>query len=48
VIVEGPLPDDGDRIAVGAGPVIGEDDDSGYGRDAHLELELQRPGVYPS
>lgn len=46
LIVEGPLEGDGDRIAVGAGPVIAEDDDSGYGRNAKLELELERPGVY--
>src|SRR5687767_7214674 len=32
VIVEGPLAGDGDRVAVGAGSVVGEDDDSGYGR----------------
>jgi hypothetical protein len=46
VIVEGPLAGDGDRVAVGAGSVVGEDDDSGYGRDARLELELAEPGVY--
>ncbi|HEX5061970.1 MAG TPA: hypothetical protein VFV99_21525, partial [Kofleriaceae bacterium] len=46
LIVEGPLAGDGDRLAIGAGTVIGEDDDSGYGRDARLELELAEPGVY--
>ncbi len=46
VIVEGPLAGDGDRVAIGAGTVVGEDDDSGYGRNAHLELELAQPGVY--
>jgi len=46
VIVEGPLAGDGDRIAIGAGAVVGEDDDSGNGRDARLELELAQPGVY--
>jgi hypothetical protein len=46
VIVEGPLSGDGDRVAVGAGAVVGEDDDSGSGRDARLELELAEPGVY--
>jgi hypothetical protein len=46
VIVEGPLAGDGDRMAVGAGTVIGEDDDSGYGNSAKLELTLAQPGVY--
>jgi hypothetical protein len=46
VIVEGPLADDGDRVAIGAGSVVGEDDDSGSGRDARLELALEKPGVY--
>lgn len=46
VIVEGPLAGDGDRVAIGAGAVVGEDDDSGSGRDAHLELTLAQPGVY--
>jgi hypothetical protein len=46
VIVEGPLASNGDRTAVGAGAVVGEDDDSGYGRDARLELTLAQPGVY--
>jgi hypothetical protein len=46
VVVEGPLQGDGDRVAVGAGPIVGEDDDSGSGRDAHLELTLAQPGVY--
>src|SRR5689334_22903583 len=40
LIVEGPLADDGDRVAVGAGAVVGEDDDSGAGRNARLELTL--------
>jgi hypothetical protein len=44
VIVEGPL--DGDRIAIGGGSVAAEDDDSGPGRDAHLDLTLDKPGVY--
>ena len=46
VIIEGPLAGDGDRTAIGAGAVVGEDDDSGYGRDAKLELTLPQPGVY--
>jgi len=46
LIVEGPLAGDGDRIAVGGGAVIAEDDDSGYGRNAKLELALEQPGVY--
>jgi hypothetical protein len=46
VIVEGPLADDGDKVAIGTGSVAGEDDDSGPGRDAHLELTLDKPGVY--
>jgi hypothetical protein len=43
VIVEGPI--DGDRAAIGGGPVAAEDDDSGAGRDAHLDLTLDHPGV---
>ncbi|HEY5920746.1 MAG TPA: hypothetical protein VIV11_03705 [Kofleriaceae bacterium] len=46
VIVEGPLAGDGDRAAIGSGAVVGEDDDSGAGRDARLELDLAEPGVY--
>ena len=46
LIVEGPLDGDGDRVAVGGGSVIAEDDDGGYGRDAMLDLELAKPGVY--
>jgi hypothetical protein len=46
VVVEGPLDGDGDRVAIGAGRVVGEDDDSGYGRNAKLELTLAEPGVY--
>ena len=46
LIVEGPLANDGDRIAVGGGTVIAEDDDSGDGRNAKLELALAQPGVY--
>jgi hypothetical protein len=46
VIVEGPLANDGDRLAIGAGTVVGEDDDSGYGANAKLELTLAQPGVY--
>jgi len=46
LIVEGPLAGDGDRIAVGGGTVFAEDDDSGYGRNATLELALAQPGVY--
>jgi hypothetical protein len=46
VIVEGPLSGDGDKVAVGAGAIAGEDDDSGPGRDAHLELTLDKAGVY--
>jgi hypothetical protein len=46
VIVEGPLAGDGDKVAVGAGPVVGEDDDSGYGTSAQLEVALEQPGVY--
>jgi hypothetical protein len=44
VIVEGPI--DGDRTAIGGGPVAAEDDDSGADRDAHLDLTLDKPGVY--
>ena len=43
VIVEGPVDD---RIAIGGGPVAAEDDDSGAGRDAHLDITLDKPGVY--
>lgn len=46
VIVEGPLANDGDRLAVGAGEVLAEDDDSGYGRNAKLDVTLAKPGVY--
>lgn len=46
VIVEGPLAGDGDRLAIGGGTVAGEDDDSGAGRDAHLDITLDKPGVY--
>jgi hypothetical protein len=44
VIVEGPV--DADRLAIGAGAILGEDDDGGPGRDAHLDVVLERPGVY--
>ncbi len=46
LIVEGPLAGDGDSVAVGGGPVFAEDDDSGAGKDAHLDLALDAPGVY--
>jgi hypothetical protein len=46
LIVEGPLAGDGDKIAIGAGQIAGEDDDSGPGRDAQLDLVLDKPGVY--
>ena len=46
LVVEGPLANDGDTVAVGGGTVIGEDDDSGYGRNAQLALTLDKPGVY--
>jgi len=46
VIVEGPLSDAGDRIAIGAGAIAAEDDDSGSGRDARAEVSLTQPGVY--
>ena len=46
VIVEGPLAGDGDKVAVGGGTVVGEDDDSGYGTSAQLEVALEQPGVY--
>jgi hypothetical protein len=45
LVVEGPLDNYGDTIAVGAGHVAGEDDDSGPGNAAHLELALDA-GVY--
>ncbi|HUS32645.1 MAG TPA: hypothetical protein VMZ53_29290 [Kofleriaceae bacterium] len=46
VIVEGPLAGDGDKVAIGGGTVAGEDDDSGPGRDAHLDITLDKAGVY--
>jgi hypothetical protein len=46
VIVEGPLAGDGDKVAVGGGSVLAEDDDSGPGRDAHVDVTLDAPGVY--
>ena len=45
LVVEGPLAKDGDGVAVGAGTVIGENDDDN-GTDAHLDLSLDQPGVY--
>ncbi|MFT3696497.1 MAG: hypothetical protein QM831_25375 [Kofleriaceae bacterium] len=46
LVVEGPLDSNGDKLAIGGGAVIAEDDDSGDGRDAKLELSLDKPGVY--
>jgi hypothetical protein len=46
LVVEGPLANDGDSVAVGGGAVIAEDDDSGYGRNAKLEIVLEKAGVY--
>lgn len=46
LVVEGPLDHAGDRIAVGGGTVIAEDDDGGDGRNAKLELTLDQPGTY--
>ncbi len=46
VIVEGPLDAAGDRIAIGGGAVVAEDDDSGPGRDAPVTVELPRAGIY--
>ncbi len=46
LVVEGPLAADGDSVAVGGGTVVGEDDDGGYGRNAKLDLTLDKPGVY--
>jgi len=46
VIVEGPLANEGDSLAVGDGAVFAEDDDSGPGSDARLDLVLEQPGVY--
>ena len=43
LIVEGPVDD---RMAVGASAVVAEDDDSGPGRDAKLDITLDKPGVY--
>ena len=46
VIVEGPLDGNGDRVAVGGGSVVAEDDDSGDGYDASVTVKLERAGVY--
>ncbi|MDB4956239.1 MAG: hypothetical protein JWO36_3808 [Myxococcales bacterium] len=46
LIVEGPLAGNGDKVAVGGGKLAAEDDDSGPGRDSHIELSLDQPGVY--
>ncbi|MBA3457138.1 MAG: hypothetical protein H0T42_28905 [Deltaproteobacteria bacterium] len=46
LIVEGPLASDGDRVAIGSGTVIAEDDDAGHGSNAKLDLSLTQPGVY--
>ena len=46
VLVEGPLAGDGDGQAIGGGTIVGEDDDSGYGRNARLAVTLTQPGVY--
>lgn len=45
LVVEGPLAGDGDAVAVGGGRVIAEDDDSGRGRNAHVDVTLDKPGV---
>jgi len=46
LVIEGPLANNGDKTAVGGGTVIAEDDDSGVGNAAKLELSLDKPGVY--
>nr|HEX4318349.1 hypothetical protein [Kofleriaceae bacterium] len=46
LVVEGPLDGGGDMVAVGTGPVVAVDDDSGAGDASHLELQLAQPGVY--
>ncbi len=46
LVVEGPLANDGDSVAVGGGTVVGEDDDGGYGRNAQIDVTLDKPGVY--
>ncbi len=46
VVVEGPLPGDGDATAPGMGAKLTEDDDSGDDRDSHLDVTLDAPGVY--
>ena len=42
LVVEGPLPGDGDQIAVGAGPIVAQTG----ARDATLDLVLADAGVY--
>src|SRR5882724_3597791 len=44
-VVEGPLAGDGDKVAVGAGAVVGETGGSD-GSAAKLDLVLDQPGVY--
>ena len=44
LVVEGPLDGDGDKVAVGGGPVFAQND--GGGQPAHLELALAQAGVY--
>jgi hypothetical protein len=46
LVVEGPLANAGDALKVGAGKVVAEDDDSGSGHDAHVDITLDKPGVY--
>ncbi len=45
VVVEGPLDNYGDTVAVGAGTSVNQTDDGGTG-DAHLDLSLASAGVY--
>lgn len=46
LIVEGPLDNAGDRVAIGRGTIVAEDDDGGPGRDSRIEITLAQPGVY--
>ncbi|HEY4183279.1 MAG TPA: hypothetical protein VGM90_40930 [Kofleriaceae bacterium] len=46
MFVEGPLTKDGDGTPVGTGTQVADDDDSGGGHNAHLDVTLEKPGVY--
>jgi len=46
LVIEGPLPGNGDDTPAGTGTVLTQDDDGGDGLDARLRATLDQPGVY--